>query len=283
MGKTYEEQLTIPVVYENIPKSLVLVSEVPDKLTISVESSGWGILSHYVFDDKTITVNVAEVMTSDYSHVSTKDARILASLGSQLKVIDVYPLEITFTFENVNSKRVPVSADVALSFEQQYEMDGEVVVIPDTISIYGAKNVLDKITEVRAKPFSLKKLNSSFSEKVELKPIKNVDFSTEQVTVAGTVEKFTEQSVSVPIKLLNIPGGITFDLMTDRVTITFLIGMSKVQQYYPSDFEAIADYEKRMPNGTIPVEIVRFPQFVRIINQNPVNDGIITNISDSNE
>ena len=280
MGKTYEERLTIPITYNNVPKSLVLVSEFPDNLMVSVEATGWGILTHYVFGVDQITLDISKIVNSNYSHISTKDPMVLSELGVQLKVLDVYPTEIHFSFEKVNFKKVPVKTSLALSFAQQYELEGDVLVEPDTIVVFGAKQTIDTIQYVYANQLEKKKLRESFSENVALVPMKNVEYSNDVVTISGQVEKFTEQTISIPIKLMNVPNGKVVDLMTEKVSITFLIGMSKVQNYYPTDFEAIVDFEKITPNGSVPIEIVRYPNFVRIVNQNPINDGVITNYTE---
>ena len=280
MGKTYEERLTIPITYNNVPKSLVLVSEFPDNLMVSVEATGWGILTHYVFGVDEITLDISKIVNSNYSHISTKDPMVLSELGVQLKVLDVYPTEIHFSFEKVNFKKVPVKTSLALSFAQQYELEGDVLVEPDTIVVFGAKQTIDTIQYVCANQLEKKKLHESFSENVALVPMKNVEYSNDVVTISGQVEKFTEQTISIPIKLMNVPNGKVVDLMTEKVSITFLIGMSKVQNYYPTDFEAIVDFEKITPNGSVPIEIVRCPNFVRIVNQNPINDGVITNYTE---
>ena len=280
MGKTYEERLTIPITYNNVPNSLVLVSEFPDNLMVSVEATGWGILTHYVFGVDEITLDISKIVNSNYSHISTKDPMVLSELGVQLKVLDVYPTEIHFSFEKVNFKKVPVKTSLALSFAQQYELEGDVLVEPDTIVVFGSKQTIDTIQYVCANQLEKKKLRESFSENVALVPMKNVEYSNDVVTISGQVEKFTEQTISIPIKLMNVPNGKVVDLMTEKVSITFLIGMSKVQNYYPTDFEAIVDFEKITPNGSVPIEIVRYPNFVRIVNQNPINDGVITNYTE---
>ena len=280
MGKTYEERLTIPITYNNVPKSLVLVSEFPDNLMVSVEATGWVILTHYLFGVDELTLDISKIVGSNYSHISTKDPMVLSALGVQLKVLDVYPSEIHFSFEKVNFKKVPVKTSLALSFAQQYELEGDVLVEPDTIVVFGAKQTIDTIQCVYANLLEKKKLRESFSESVELAPMKNVEYSNDVVTISGQVEKFTEQTISIPIKLMNVPSGKVIDLMTEKVSITFLIGMSKVQNYYPTDFEAIVDFEKIASNGSVPIEIVRYPKFVRIVNQNPISDGVITNYTE---
>ena len=80
MGKTYEERLTIPITYNNVPKSLVLVSEFPDNLMVSVEATGWGILTHYLFGVDELTLDISKIVGSNYSHISTKDPMVLSAL-----------------------------------------------------------------------------------------------------------------------------------------------------------------------------------------------------------
>lgn len=284
MGKTYDEQLTLSVSYENIPKSLVLVSQMPNEIQVMVESSGWGILNHYLFGTKHLKIDVGQLKKSNISRINTKDNRILSVLGEQLKVMETYPTEIGFVFENIHSRKVPVKLDITLSYEQQYELS-DMVVTPDSVTVYGAAEIIDTIEMVYAEPFSKKKVRRSFEKELTVQPIPNVRFSDEKIRVKADVEKFTEQTFLIPIKLVNVPqNGIAVDLMEDKVSIKFLVGISNVQSCYPSDFEAIADFEKRNEKGAIPIEIVRYPQCVRIVQQTPLTDNIIADyIEESNE
>ncbi len=284
MGKNYEERLTMPVVYENIPLSLSLVSKVPATITITVEASGWGLLKHYLFEYQSLKVDVGVLKSTNTLHIETKNPTFLASLGEQLQVIEVFPKEIKFAFEPIHSKKVPIKTAIDISYTQQYMLNGEIEISPDSIILYGSHGELDTISMVVSEPLQMKGVKESFSEKLTITPIHNVRMNSTYTTVKGEVEKFTEQTISIPIKFMNAPrNSVAVDLMVDKVTITYLIGLSNVPKCYPSDFEAIADYEKLSKNGTIPIEIVRFPQYVRIVQQNPVNDGVIVNYIDSKQ
>ena len=284
MGKNYEEHLSMPVVYENIPLSLSLVSKVPSTISITVEASGWGLLKHYLFEDQSLKVNVGALKDANTLHIETKNPTFLASLGEQLHVLEVFPKEITFAFEPIYSKKVPIKTAIDISYTQQYMLNGEIAFSPDSIILYGSHAELDTISTVVSEPLQMKRVKESFSEKLKITPIRNVRMNSTFTTVKGDVEKFTEQTISIPIKFLNAPSNIVaVDLMVDKVDITYLIGLSNVQKCYPSDFEAVADYEKLSKNGTIPIEIVRFPQYVRIVQQSPMNDGIIVNYIDSKQ
>ncbi len=282
MGKTYEEQISVAVRYINLPKSKVLVSDVPQKLLVTVESTGWGLWNYYFFYDSEIVVDVDSYDQLGVTRFSTKDASIMSSLAAQLKVLEVYPAEIVFGYEAVGSKYVPVKTNVDITFGQQYELDGALVVEPDSVYVYGTQKDLANITFVQCEHLELKKVKSDFSESVGVKSIPNVQVSNDKISVSGKVAKFTEQSISVPIKLLNVPqdSSVLVDLMKDKVSIAFLVPITRVEDYFPSDFEAIADYDKRTPSGMVPVEIVRYPKFVRLIRQNPEMDGIIAEIID---
>lgn len=282
MGKTYNEQISVAVCYINVPKSKVLVSYVPEKILVTVESTGWGLWKYYFFSDSEITVDVGSYDERGISRLSTRDASFLNSLGNQFKVLDVYPNEVVFSYETMASKFVPVKTDVSITFGQQFELDGELQIQPDSVFVYGASKDLEKITSVQCESVEMKKVKEAFSVSVNVKPLANVSISEDQIVVSGKVAKFTEQSITVPIKLLNVPqdSSILVDLMKDKVTIAFLVPISRVEDYFPSDFEAVADFEKKTASGMVPVEIVRSPKFVRVIRQNPEMDGVISEILD---
>lgn len=282
MGKDYEKQLSIKLRFENLPKSKALVSTMPSKLLVTVQSTGWGLLRQYIMGEDCIVIDVSALDEKGVTQFSTKESSLFSNFGTQLHVVEVYPSEITFRYEPVASKRVPVKTDISITFARQYELDGDIVVSPDTITIYGASATLDKISEVECESLELKKMKDSFAKSLKISPINNVDFSTSKVKISGKIEKFTEQSISIPIKLLNVPtdSSVVVDLMRDKVVVQFLIPINRVEDYFPSDFEAVADYEKQSANGMLPVEIVRFPQFARIIQQSMQSVGVIIQKND---
>ncbi len=283
MGKTYEENLQIPVHYVNVPKSVSLVSQVPTTLNYTVEGTGWGLLKHYMFDDD-ISIDVSSIFEEHLSAVSTKDVRVVASLSEQLKILDSYPIDIPFTFEKIHSKKVPVHVPLSITFDQQYELTEALVIKPDSVELYGSKSMLDTIRVVNANLFEKKRVRESFSDSVELVPLHNVQMSVEKVHIQGAVEKFTEQTITVPITLINVPkNGVAVDLMRDKVAISFLVCLSKAQTYYPSDFEVVADFQKQSIVGLIPVEIVRYPDYVRIVRQDISSVGVIADFIDAND
>lgn len=284
MGKTYQENVTLSMNYVNMPKSLSLISQIPSQLTITVESTGWGLMKHYLFDTKKIDIDISEIESANIAALNTKDERIVSYLGDQLKVMDVYPSEITFYFEKIHSKKVPVVVPMSITYERQYEANGEIVVSPDTITIYGSHAMIDTITRVTTEQYTKKKQKESFRDSLDLIPIANVAFSSEKVVVSADVEKFTEQTVVIPITLINAPtDGLSIQLLRDKVSVSFLVGLSNAQSYFPTDFEAVADYQQQSSMGVIPVEIIRYPQFVRIVRQDVSSVGIVTDFIDSND
>lgn len=284
MGKTYQEDVSVSLNYVNMPKSLSLVSQVPYELKITVESTGWGLVKHYLFDEKKITIDVSEIENANIAALDTKDERIVSYLGEQLKVLEVYPEEITFYFEKVRSKKVPVYVPMSVTYEQQYEANGKIIVNPDTIVVYGSQTIIDTIKSVQTELFVKKKQKESFADSIPLIPIKNVTYSSEKVVVSAQVEKFTEQTVVVPITLINAPtDNVSIHLLREKVSVSFLVGLSNAQTYFPTDFEAVADYQQQTSLGVIPVEIIRYPEFVRIVRQDVTTVGVVTDFIDSND
>lgn len=284
MGKTYQEKLSVSLNYVNMPKSLSIISQIPYELNVVVESTGWGLVKHYLFDEKKISIDVSEIENANIAALDTKDERIISHLGEQLKILEIFPEEITFYFEKIHSKKVPVYVPMSITYEQQYEANGKVVVEPDSIIVYGSQSVIDTIKNVQTELFVKKKQKESFADSISLIPKKNVSYSSEKVVVSAQVEKFTEQTVVIPITLINAPADkVAIHLLREKVSISFLVGLSNAQTYFPTDFEAVADYQQQTSLGVIPVEIIRYPEFVRIVRQDVTSVGVVTDFINSND
>lgn len=276
LGKTYTENIDVRVTYSNSPKSQTLVSQVPSTIRYTVEGPGWGLLKHYIFKDN-VQIDLSEIAQKAVQTVSTEDEMFTNLFGEHLKIQTANPESIDFVFEDIHSKKVPVRVPLKLSYEQQYELSDPVSLSPDSVFVYGSSSLIDTMTYVKTVALEKHKISESFSVVLPLIVSNDITTSVDEVTVEAHVEKFTEQSIELPIRLINVPEAerLVLDMMHNTVSLSFLIGISKVQTCFPTDFEVVADYQKQMSNGMIPVEIVRSPDYVRIVHQDISSVSVI--------
>lgn len=283
LGKQYDTTISIQIEYQNIPLTKALLCDVPQKIDIDVNASGYSLIKYFVSSrKKRIVVNIGKFLANNFEWRNTlyipinSNNDILGRFDNSIKIRKVTPDTIVFKFADISSKKVIVKPIVAISFEQQYELQNPISVNPEYVMIYGAKQILDKIDTVFTVLLEKDKVYESFSQNISLQKISNVNYSYYSCVMRINVEKFTEQTFSIPIVPIHVPDSLVIDLMKEHVSYTFLVGLSKSKYCKISDFKAIADYDKLdVKTGNIPVEIIKKPNFVRFVKQDPLKIGYI--------
>ena len=280
LDKNYTYTLSVPTRYENCPLDKALLYHLPKTVDVHVNTDGITLCKHLLFSEKeTLDFDLATIAQQEKTTITVKNYALLDSLLHGMTILDIQPESIIFAFQNIRSKRVKIQNALDLQFERQYQLTRPIWFIPDSVTIYGAPQVINSIFAVYTIPTTITDISNQSSHKIALQTIENVTFSDSVITVMIDAEQFTEKKYIIPITYSNVPASVVVDLMQHNVTLTMFVGMSQAGKISEADFKAIADYDKRnSATGEIPVEIIAKPQNGTIIHQNPENVEIIVEI-----
>ncbi|NNC69392.1 MAG: YbbR-like domain-containing protein, partial [Flavobacteriaceae bacterium] len=169
----------------------------------------------------------------------------LISEFSKSDVITIKPDTLFFDLGKSTSKKLKVTPDVKIEFQSGFNLSDELSVEPEEITISGPKAQIDSITEIKTKLLDLKSVNKSINEEVSLainKKFSKVNYSESRVKIKGTVEKFTEQTISTNFKIINSPGDYKVVTFPKKVELVFQIGLSDFIKINEKDFSVECDY-----------------------------------------
>ena len=93
--------------------------------------------------------------------------RLGEQLGDHFAIDFIDVEQLTFTFEPQSFVKVPVVASVDLDFRPQYMQVGEVTLRPDSVLVYGAVKELQRITQVRTRPVTARKVDKTLQGYVD--------------------------------------------------------------------------------------------------------------------
>jgi YbbR domain-containing protein len=299
LSKNYKIKLPFEIQYVNIPKAKALVKELPKNITIEVEAKGFSLLTYYVRSHPIITIDVQKYWDSNskkrivtdvtnlkvneeklnsFFILSKETPEILNELKIGMRSISINPDTIQFIFANVSQKKVAVKPNVQIKFAQQFQLQNNVFVTPDSIIIYGAQEILNKIDSIMTEPIYKNDVSESFNQKIAFHTIPTITYSDSVGVTNIQVEKYTEQQFWVSLIPINVPDSLIIDLMQDKVQITTFIGMSKLKSFKTSDYKVVADYSKlNKETGEMPIMVSQKPGYAKIIKISPENIGYIIN------
>ena len=280
LDKNYTYTIFVPTHYENFPSNKTLPYFLPKTIEVSVNTDGITLGKYLLFSDKkTLDFDLATFALQEKTTIDVRNYALLDSLLHNMTILDVQPQSIVFAFQNIRSKRVKVQTALDLQFERQYQLARPVQLIPDSITIFGASQVINVISTVYTVPAVITGISGQSSHKVALQNIEHVSFSDTVITVTIEAELFTEKKYTIPITYINVPASVVVDLMQHNVAITTFVGMSQAGKISETDFKAVADYNKRnAATGEIPVEIITKLKNGTIVSQNPENVEIVVDV-----
>lgn len=126
-----------------------------------------------------------------------------AFFGDNASLESFISQNIQFRFNQENHKRVPVMPVHQLSFKSQYMAASEMVVEPDSITIYGEPFRLDNIDRVYTENIVLKDLKTSRHGTVNIERNPEVRYSEKSVNYSLDVTRFVEIKETVRVSTRN--------------------------------------------------------------------------------
>lgn len=281
LNKDYNTVLSYPVEYIKLPKGKVLTNDVPEQLDLNIQARGFTLLqlklqsklSPLLFDVNSFslsTVPQREPLTL-FIITSLVIEKIQQQLTSEIKIVHVSPDTLFIQLADKFTKLTPVKVNLELDFEKQFMQVRNLVITPDSVSLSGPKNIIDTISSVYAMPEKLTGLKKNTELVLDLKPMNKIEFSFQKVVVNIPVEKFTEESIKVPLEVINIPDSLFLRTFPTSIEVTYRVGLSDYNKVSEHMFMAVLDYSTKGSSigNKLAVELIKVPDYVQVTNFSP--------------
>ncbi|RLD61217.1 MAG: YbbR-like domain-containing protein [Bacteroidetes bacterium] len=273
LSKNYTTTIEYPVRYINYPKNKILISNLPSKLNLKINSYGYRLLEFNLTQHTfPLIINLKSFSkklkknNKSYFYLVTKNHKneLNKQINSEIKILEILPDTIYFRFDSYISKKVAVKPNVKVNCEKQCQLTGKISCLPDSIVIKGLNTMLDTIDTILTEYKEFSDINKPIKRDISLMKINKVKFSKEKVEVNIPVEKFTEDIKKIPITILNLPDSLSLRLFPRKVTASYLVSLSDYKNILPEDFEAIINYDSIDTNSPkIKINITKSPQNVK--------------------
>jgi hypothetical protein len=272
-----------PVVYKNHPADLVLVEKPDSNLSLGIKAQGFKLLSAKFFRKrKRIEVDLEKIQIKKsrphHYQAFLATSRIVQKLTNQLKfskeLLSVYPDTLYFSLQDKINKRVPVVSKTKLSFKLPYQLYQPISFSPDSVDISGPYDLISKTNSIQTEEYSNDNIIKDIKETILLRN-PNKDFiclSTNEVILNADIEKFTEESIDIPINCLP-DSNANFSIKTfpEKVTVHYSVALKDFNRISPKLFEVIVETKGQdlKNRKMLRTKVNRFPDFVKITRITP--------------
>lgn len=282
LGNHYESVVEYPVRYTNFPEGKQLAADVPDKLTLTINATGFTILkSKLNLNLIPVRFDVASFLLNntgdDMFFVVTQSVRnILSSELNDVTILDIYPDTLYFRLTDINIRKVkvnPVLDNDERFFSPQHMQNGEILVDPDSVVVSGPAYLLDSLTVVNTEPVMLSGLTDTTEVTADLIDKEGLAYSQSRVRLVIPVDRFTEVNASLPVTGINVPEGSELIPIPGQVRISYKVSLSNYSNAVNTkSFMLHIDYNDIVTNGNRPwlkVFLSDTPVYINDIRLNP--------------
>lgn len=288
LNETFDINLKMPVRLTEVPSFIVITSDLPKTLDITVRDKGILLVRYlYGYEFTPLTVDYSKLENTDVSGrvvVPMEDIqkRIQAQLLSSTKLVSVHPDTLEFYFNRGIKKKVPVHLAGEIETSPEYYLE-TVRCEPDSVIVYAPLNILDTITSVRVMPLHIEGLEADTKIRKVLQTVRGAKLVPSQVEIGLGVDLYTEKSLEVPIVGINFPASKKLRTFPSKVQVRFRVGMTRFKEIEADDFIIAVSYEELIENKQprIKLHLKSMPDGVSNVRLQPEEvDYLIEQISD---
>lgn len=252
-----------------IPQGVTMINDYPREFNVTVKNNGYVLLKYMIGDNPEITVDFKEYANGNGQILISRqelEDMLVAEFGSGTSIVSFSPESLSIKYTSLPGKKVPVEifGDYVANF--QYVVNGEIVAVPDSVTIYSDAGNLSAINKVRTEKIISRNLTDSLYVKIAIQNIKDVRAVPDSVDVMIPVEPLVTKRSSIPVIVKNLPENVSVVVFPSSVQVSYLLPMSLYNDRLDDKFEASVDYGNIQGNkAKLPVRIEIAPEIYQNI------------------
>lgn len=281
LSKNYVTTISHPVEYVNLPRNRYFVNSPPQKLNLTVSSTGFTLLRNMMtMSLAPISLNIADMVKENpeslkglYIVPASNIKEIISEqLGSSVQLLDVNPGAFTMAFDTLSIRRVAVSSKVEIDLKPRFGLISDIKLVPALVTVSGSKSLIENIDTIYTEPRIMNNQDASFSIEIDLQIPPQVNVEPRYVTLTASIDEFTEKKLMVPVRVLNLPGEIKMRLFPHETEVRFSAGLSSFPRIKPDDFELYVDWNDiSKKTSVLKVKISKQPGYLQSLTISPEN------------
>lgn len=268
LSKEYTTIIDYPVKFTSFPKDRILIQELPDDLQLQITGNGFDLLKYefsgFIFP---YIIDYSKISNRNHSnHFQLQTTNLLnqfrRKFPSNVKVQDIFPKTLSFTFSSMVEKKLPVKIDILYRLAKQYIVHDKVIISPDSVIAKGPKAIIDTLKVAKTEKYDLKILDKPIKKMLSLEKIKMVSFSKDKIFLFLNVQQFTESVVDIPVVMENIPDSLSVKFIPDKISVKYKVTLNHFNEILPEQFKAIADFSSiaLSKDTKVPVYLKKTPK-----------------------
>lgn len=264
-----EIKLSIPIKYTNVANNILFEHELPTNIDVHIKDNGSAILKYSSLRKDSLEIDLGAIIkesaTRKILQGQTYEQLVRSKLLPSSELLGFYPTQISYAYNKVAVRKLPVLFDGVTNLAAGYQLDGDITILPDSVVAYGSSAALDTLTFAYTERDTLQNIKESQRIDVLLRKTAGVEYKPNKIQLDIPVDKFIIKELKVPVECINLPENLRIKFFPSEVTVSFFVGLKRYNLIESTNFKILVDYRniKDLGNKSIPIRIIESPEFVR--------------------
>ena len=247
LSETYSQRSSFDLVYVNAPDTLLLTGGSKEYIDARLEASGFRFLS-FNFGKQDIKIDLSQIRNTGNKYFINKEEyqkQIENQLPGNMKLLSVDQDTLFLYFKKLFSKEIEIVPDITLELAQNHMLEGKLKVNPPVVTVKGPRNEVEGFEKVYTVSTNLSGITDSFNSSLQLArnpEMINTTYSVDKVEVSGSVFRFSEQLIDIPVRVENLPEGTQIKTFPNAVAVLCRAKIDRLKSLRPQEFELVADF-----------------------------------------
>lgn len=252
LNETFEMELSAPLTLKNVPGNVLITTELPEKVNITIRDRGTTLLHFFRNGLDTLRVDFDKYdagLTSARVQVPLTDVQrmIQNQLDATSHVVAVRPDTLEYYYNRGMARQLPVKVSGTVAASPQNYIQA-LNLSADSVKVFAPASVLDTMQYAYTQAVKLTDLKETVTQEISFRRMKGVKYEPRQVQMTAFVGYYAEKSVEVPIIGLNFPADKELRTFPSRAKITFRVESGQYQRIKAENFVLAITYEELIQN-----------------------------------
>ncbi len=270
LSNNFTTRIKVPIKITNLPEGFIVGSTSEKEITLNIKGEGWKLISLFWGPQPEYSVPIGANYDSETYNL--KDAlKENEWLANGIQVYDIYPNKVSFKIERIKEKRIKIYPNIQLSFKQEYILGSDINISPESILVYGPKNLLNQFDSLPTIKKYYTELESGVDEQIEIQPVDGLIYESNFCSLNFDVQKVADKSFeNLEVKINNVPPSRELLLFPNKISLILRGGINILGRLQSNEIIATVDYQKVLQDTTGTIEpVLQIPKYVKVIEVKP--------------
>ena len=252
---TFKMQTDIPVRLVRLPEKLAIASKPPQNMTVTLEGAPFDLMrlrSRILHGDTSSAAIVIDLQNAELGatriHLDEKNFMSPGFPGVKFVDPENKLLFIDLELDTRNVRTIPIHSQATFETAEGYILTDEPKLVPENISVSGARNVITRIIEISTDSIRFDSLtqDGKYEIKLDFKQIPSIIFpSDSSITIETKVQKLAKKTFrNLPVQLIGFYEKGAYKLNPDKLDVEITGGKTTLDSIKSEDIELLVEFNR---------------------------------------